>query len=267
MPEMNANETETAVKKPNGKAPVPPQRLENIDILPEHIAINAKFQALRGDTVTPESVASLAMTMREEGQKQNALVRPNGNKKTAEAQPWELIFGHRRRIAAIANGTTLRCDVEELTDDEALRAALIEEWQKKQFSVLARARHVAMLRKEYGWEGPRGTKLIAHFLGVDETTVTQMDRLVTIDPEILAKVDRGEMTARAALELAPVKADARPAVSARAQELADQAKSEVEKRRAEISSRRAAINGPWVEALNDGRPSRVEGKHVRQAAR
>jgi len=267
MPEMNANETETAVKKPNGKPAVPPLALEAEDILTGHIALNPKLSALRTALAVNDTIEALAMTIREEGQQQAALVRPNPNKRTSDEMPWELVYGHRRLEACRMLGISLRCDIRELDNDEALRAALLENWQRKEFTVSERARHVAMLRKEYGWEGPRGTKKIAHHLGVAEATVTQMDRMTALPADVLRKVDAGEMTARAALELAPVKAEARPAVSARAQELADQAKSEVEKRRAEISSRRAAINGPWVEAINDGRPSRVEGKHVRQAAR
>ena len=271
MPEtVVTNETEKRPAepsaRPNGKPAVPPVQLESIDVLPEHIALNPKLSALRaGRPITAESVAELAMTIQEEGQQQAALVRPNPNRRTADAQPWELVYGHRRKLAAEKLGATLRCDIRELDDDEALRAALIEGWQREDFSVADRARHVAMLRAEYGWDGPRGTKKIAHHLGVSDSTVTQMDRMAGLPKDVLQKVDDGLMTARAALELAPVKGELRPAVSKRAQELADTAEHESnERRKLLIKSFEKAnkVLAPLVAG-----PARVEGRHIRQAAR
>lgn len=261
MPETDTHNAQTErptesakPSRPNGRPALPPVELESIQVLPEHIALHPKLSLLRIGRLTEASVKELADTIEEEGQLEAALVRPNPDRKNQESQPWQLVYGHRRLEACRALKTTLRCDVRELDEDEALRSALLENWQRKDFTIAERSRHVAMLRQEYGWTGPRGTKLIAHHLGVGEATVTQMDRMAGLPKDVLERVDAGEMTARAALELAPVKDEARPAVSKRAQELAEEAQRQTDERRKGLT--------PKTE-----KPAKVEGKHVRQAAR
>jgi ParB family transcriptional regulator, chromosome partitioning protein len=253
---------EQTTSTPTGAPPLPNVKLGNgapalLSLKPGFIGLDPLLDKLRSDRRALDEKAAierLATTIEEEGQEQPVLVRPKG------PNDYVLVYGHRR-LAAIKRlneqgvRTNVLARVEELTDDQALRKALIENWQRKDFTVLEKARQVEMLRLRFGWVGDKGTKRIASHLGVSEATVTQMDRMVSLPADVLAQVDSGDMSARAALNLAQVKPAAVKPVSERALEIA---KEQEAKRQADAppEKRKAAP-----------RKIKVEEKHVRKAAK
>ena len=224
---------------------------------PEDIASDPRIEALRGpaDAQEIERIRKLADTILEDGQLEDALVR------NAE-RGYVLVYGHRRKAAIefLGAGHQLRCRVAYIDADEALRIALRENWQRKDFTVLERARQVAMLRETYSWQGQRGTGKVAEYLGVDSATVTQMDRLIALPKEILDRVESGALaSARAALELAPVVPEKRAEVVEEAQKLAD-AEETAKPKRQPAKSVSSASHVPEPEWMKEQRRKSEERK-------
>lgn len=222
---------------------------------PSDVAINPVFAGLRsgrGEKEYIAGVASLALTMKQVGQKQAVLIRTNT---TGSSESYELVAGHRRWDAAKLEGLELLCRFEELTDDEAMRAALVENFQREDFSEMDKARIILGLRVNMKMK----TKAIAEYLGVSTATVTETERLLELPKDVQQRVENGELTKTAALAVAPVTEAARPTVIKEAQVEADKEK----KGRVAEQKRKGKV----VDPVEEAKPAKVETKHVRRAIR
>ena len=127
---------------------------------------------------------------------------------------YELISGHRRKRACeLAGFDTLRCEVVELTKDEATILMVESNYQRSQILPSEKAFAYKMRLDAMKRQGQRtdltsrpvGTKLsvseISQETGDSERQVHRYIRLTNLVPELLEFVDEGRIKMRPAVEL------------------------------------------------------------------
>jgi ParB family chromosome partitioning protein len=147
-----------------------------------------------------ESLAELAESIREQGVLQPLIVRAvpavDGDVTT-----YEIVAGERRwRAARLAGLATVPVIVRELTDQEALAVALIENLQREDLNPIDQAQSMARLVEEFGMTHDQ----IAKALGRSRAGVTNFLRLLELadgvkDAVVAGTLDMGH--ARALLPL------------------------------------------------------------------
>jgi ParB family chromosome partitioning protein len=142
-----------------------------------------------------EALEELAASIREKGLLQPLLVRPKG-------EGFELVAGERRfRAAQMAGLSEVPAVVRDLTDQEALELALVENLQREDLSPVEEARgYQALLAMGLTQEE------VAKRVGKARSTVANALRLLQLPEEVLEALERGEITAghaRALLMLEP----------------------------------------------------------------
>jgi ParB family chromosome partitioning protein len=117
----------------------------------------------------PQSMQSLVESIRNEGILQPLLVRPT------EGELFELVFGERRCRAALSAGlTSVPAIVRDLSDEQALQYALIENLQREDLTAIEETDAIL--------------QLLALSLGCDETKVISL--LYQMDNEAKGKITR-----------------------------------------------------------------------------
>ena len=177
--------------------------LTEIDDFPDH-----PFQ-VRED----EDMFQLVESIKERGVITPATVRQK------EDGRYELVSGHRRKKACeLAGFETLRCEVVELTRDEATILMVESNFQRSQILPSEKAfaykmRLEAMKRqagrpsKENGatvlhnFDGRRSREILAEQTGESHEQVRKYIRLTNLVPELLELVDEGKIKMRPAVEL------------------------------------------------------------------
>lgn len=173
--------------------------LELIDPFPEH-----PFK-VRDD----EDMLQLVESVKERGVITPATVRPK------EDGRYELVSGHRRKRASeLAGLDTLRCEVVELTRDEATILMVESNFQRSEILPSEKAfayklRLEAMKRQGQRTDltsSPVETKLrtseiIAQSAGESRAQIDRYVRLTNLVPELLEFVDEGRIKMRPAVEL------------------------------------------------------------------
>lgn len=200
-----------------------------LEVEPDAILSDPDIRNLRtwdGATVQELGIPELARLILEEGQLVPCLVRetPDG---------LMMVAGERRReavklIRESEEGQEhypLKIQIIEADDDQALRAALIENIQRANFTAIELAHVIKRLRGRFHWEGVAGTREVAQYLGVSSATVTQTEKLLTLPDELQAAVQQRRMSGTAALDLLSTPGPLQPVVAAKAQELADSDKA------------------------------------------
>ncbi|GLV48144.1 chromosome partitioning protein ParB [Thermus sp. LT1-2-5] len=144
---------------------------------------------------TEESLRELAASIREKGLLQPLLVRPKGD-------GYELVAGERRyRAALLAGLEEVPALVRDLTDQEALELALVENLQREDLSPVEEARgYQALVQMGLTQEE------VAKKVGKARPTVANALRLLQLPEEVLAALEEGKITAghaRALLMLEP----------------------------------------------------------------
>jgi ParB family chromosome partitioning protein len=143
---------------------------------------------------TEEALDELAASIREHGVIQPVVVRPWGGR-------YQLVAGERRLRAARRLGLAeLPAIVRPYTDEQALEAALVENLQREDISVVETARAYQRLTEEFQYTQTR----IARQTGKSRTTITNTVRLLQLSDGVLDLLDAGELTeghARALLAL------------------------------------------------------------------
>ena len=141
-----------------------------------------------------ESVAELAESVRIQGVVQPVLVRP------AE-EGYELIAGERRwRAARSAGLATIPAVVREVEDVDALMLALVENVARENRSAVEEARAYAALLDEFGLT----LGDVAERVGRSKSSVSNRLRLLDLPEDVLALVERGQLSeghARAVLSV------------------------------------------------------------------
>ena len=132
-----------------------------------------------------EATAGLAESIRAQGIIQPVVLRPR------PAGGYELIAGERRwRAAREANVATLPALVRDAADRDALLLGLVENVAREELSPIEEARAYALLTDEL--ELALGE--IAERVGSSKPAVSNRLRLLELSDDILAMVERGELT-------------------------------------------------------------------------
>jgi ParB family chromosome partitioning protein len=149
-----------------------------------------------------QSLAELAESIREQGVLQPLIVRAIAASQP-DAKAYEIVAGERRwRAARLAGLAAVPVIVRELTDQEALAVALIENLQREDLNPIDQARSMSRLVEEFGMTH----EAIAKALGRSRASVTNFLRLLDLADDVKnamidGTVDMGH--ARALLPLDP----------------------------------------------------------------
>jgi ParB family chromosome partitioning protein len=142
-----------------------------------------------------DTVGELAESIRVQGVVQPVVVRPNPE------GGYELIAGERRWRAARAAGLpTIPALVREAEDRDSLLLALVENVAREDLSAVEEARAYAALVDEFGL----ALAEVAERVGRSKPSVSNRLRLLELPEDVLALVDRGELSeghARAVLSI------------------------------------------------------------------
>ncbi|MDQ2910989.1 MAG: ParB/RepB/Spo0J family partition protein [Actinomycetota bacterium] len=132
-----------------------------------------------------ESTSALADSIRAQGLVQPVVVRPR------KAGGFELIAGERRwRAAREAGLPTVPALVREADDRDTLLLGLVENVAREQLSAVEEARAYALLLDEF--ELSLGD--LAERMGKAKPTVSNRLRLLELPDDVLALVERGDLT-------------------------------------------------------------------------
>ena len=132
-----------------------------------------------------ESLGGLAESIKEAGLIQPVVVRPR------PAGGYELIAGERRwRAAREARLPTVPAVVREADDRETLLLGLVENVAREDLSVVEESRAYAVLMDELGL----GLGELAARVGKSKPTVSNRLRLLELPDDVLAMLERGELT-------------------------------------------------------------------------
>jgi ParB family chromosome partitioning protein len=132
-----------------------------------------------------ESTAGLAESIRAQGVITPLLVRPR------PAGGFELIAGERRwRAAREAGVTTLPAVIRDAADREALVLGLVENVAREELTPVEEARAYAVLMDEF--ELALGE--VADRVGRSKPAISNRMRLLELSDDILAMLERGELT-------------------------------------------------------------------------
>lgn len=137
------------------------------------------------DTFAPEALEELTASVRKHGVLQPVVVRPksNGN--------YELVAGERRFRAATAAGLAeIPAVVRELSDQEALALALIENLQREDLNPVEEARAFRRLIDEFGLTQAQ----LALEMGKSQASIGNALRLLALPSGVLDDVASGALT-------------------------------------------------------------------------
>lgn len=131
------------------------------------------------------ALAELAESVRTNGILQPILVRPR------KAGGYEIVAGERRYRAALRVGLkAVPVVVRDLSDEETLTLALIENLIREDIGPLETARAFHRLMTEFGWTQEE----MGRRVGKSRPAVANSLRLLSLSEEIQASVDRGELS-------------------------------------------------------------------------
>lgn len=166
------------------------------------------------NTFTEQAINELADSLREDGQLQPVLVRElaSGTGETGEPA-YELIAGERRwRAAQRAGLQTVQAAIWDVSDEESLRLALIENLHR---ASLTPAEHVAGLEALAEAAGQIGVRELARKLRLAPSTISERLK-VRRDPLVWPALEDGRIPIGHAFRLRRAPALARPHLLSRA---------------------------------------------------
>jgi ParB family chromosome partitioning protein len=132
-----------------------------------------------------EATSGLAESIRAQGVVQPVLVRPRAS------GGWELIAGERRwRAAREAGVATVPAVVRHADDRDSLLLALVENVAREQLSPVEEARAYAALLDEFALS----LGDVADRVGRSKPSVSNRVRLLELPDDVLAMVERGELS-------------------------------------------------------------------------
>ena len=147
-------------------------------------------------TIEKEALQELADSIRTQGIIQPILVRPLGSGKQ-----YQIIAGERRwRAAQLAGLHEVPAVVRQLDDQTAMCLALIENIQREDLNVIEQAQAIQRLLKEFSMSH----EAVAAAVGRSRPAVTNLLRLLELDPQIKKRLEHGHLTLGHARALLPL---------------------------------------------------------------
>jgi ParB/RepB/Spo0J family partition protein len=146
------------------------------------------------ERINPESIVGLAMSMKEVGLQQAIRVRRLMDR-------FVVVDGHRRVLAALQLGLEKIAAIIEddgLTDADIVQRQLIANIQREDFTNVERGRAFNQLMTLTGLAAAE----VARKTGVSPATVSRDTAILTLPPEVLRRVESGEIKASTAYHIA-----------------------------------------------------------------
>jgi ParB family chromosome partitioning protein len=166
---------------------------EELKQLPIELLARGKYQPRTH--MDKEALEELAASIKAQGVVQPIVVRP------VNAGNYEIIAGERRwRAAQLAGLATIPAVVRNIPDEAAIAIALIENIQRENLNPIEEAAALQRLSDEFGMTHQN----VAEAVGRSRAAVTNLLRLLTLQPEVRELLERGQMDmghARALLAL------------------------------------------------------------------
>lgn len=176
-----------------GDSAPPNAAAETFKVLPIERLQRGRYQPRTH--MAPDALNELAESIRAQGIVQPILVRSAG-------RDFEIIAGERRwRAAQLAGLTEVPVIIREIPDQAAMAVALIENIQREGLSPIEEAAGFKRLQEEFHLTHQE----IATHIGRSRTAVTNLLRLLGLEPEVRALLEQGQIEmghARALLTLA-----------------------------------------------------------------
>jgi ParB family chromosome partitioning protein len=145
------------------------------------------------------TIVELAESIKAAGVMQPVIVR----RSPGASESYELVAGERRwRAARLAGLEQIPAIVKELSDAESAQWALIENVQREDLGAMEKAAALRSLVDRFGLTHAEAAQRI----GVERVTVTNLIRLLELEPEIAAALDSKELSmghGRALLSVPP----------------------------------------------------------------
>ena len=177
-----------APKDPDRPSDSELQRVRIADISPN------RFQPRR--MFTEPELAELEASIKASGLLQPITVRPKAG------GGWELVAGERRLRAATRLGwTEIPAVVHDFDDRAMLTLALVENLQRSDLNALEEAEGYQRLIDEFGLTQQQ----VAEAVGKDRTSITNLLRVLTLQPAVRNMVEQGHITTGHARALLAVK--------------------------------------------------------------
>ena len=133
-----------------------------------------------------EALEELANSISTHGVIQPLLVRPLAD------GGYQLIAGERSwRASRMAGLTEVPVVIREMSDSEAMELALVENLQREDLNPIEEAQGLALLMETYGLTQEQAAKRV----GKSRPAVANSMRLLSLPQEVLAMVERGELSA------------------------------------------------------------------------
>jgi ParB family transcriptional regulator, chromosome partitioning protein len=157
-----------------------------------------RFQPRR--TFTESELAELEASIKASGLLQPVVVRALGD------GAWELVAGERRlRAVGRLGWTEIPAVVRDFDDRAMLTLALVENLQRADLNPLEEAEGYQRLIDEFGLTQQQ----VADAVGKDRTSITNLLRVLTLQPAVRQLVEQGHITAGHARALLPIKDERR----------------------------------------------------------
>lgn len=134
--------------------------------------------------IAQDALQELADSIRAQGVMQPVVVRPIGPER------YELIAGERRwRASQLAGLDVIPAVIRDVADEDAIAMALIENIQREDLNPIEEA--VALQRLQQEFELTQAE--VADAIGKSRVTVTNLLRLIGLEPEVKTLLQRGEL--------------------------------------------------------------------------
>lgn len=149
-------------------------------------------------TFSPDELAELTDSIRQNGVLQPILVRPLGGR-------YQIVAGERRYQAAkMANLVTIPVVVRDMDDEKVLVLALVENLQRTDLNAMEEARGYRTLMERNGLTQQQ----LSELLSKSRSAIANTLRLVELPEEVQELVSEGKLTAGHARAILTVKDDA-----------------------------------------------------------
>ena len=112
-----------------------------------------------------------------------------------------IVAGERRyRSSKLVGLTEIPCIIKDFSDRQIKEIALVENLQREDLNPIEASRAIKQLIEEYHFT----QEIIAQRIGKNRTTVTNLLRLLNLQPEVISLVEQGKLPAGHARALVPV---------------------------------------------------------------
>ena len=140
-------------------------------------------------TIFDESkISELAESIKKNGMIQPIAVR----KKNSSSEPYEIVAGERRWLAAQKAGLhEVPIIILDLNDSETLEVAIVENIQREDLNIIEESKGYKRLHDEFGYDQDK----IATMMSRSRSHISNTLRLLNLPKDIIAMLEQGELTA------------------------------------------------------------------------